>query len=67
MVMFKNDYSAGAHPKVMQRLMETNLEPLVGYGNDGYCESAREKSARRAAVRALMCFSLSAGRRRMRW
>lgn len=43
MVMFKNDYSAGAHPKVMQRLMETNLEPLVGYGNDGYCESAREK------------------------
>lgn len=43
MTTFENDYSAGAHPKVMQRLLETNLEPVTGYGNDPYCASAREK------------------------
>lgn len=43
MTTFENDYSAGAHPKVMQRLLETNLVPQTGYGNDEYCASAREK------------------------
>ncbi len=43
MTTFENDYSAGAHPKVLQRLVETNLEPLTGYGNDQYCASAKEK------------------------
>lgn len=38
---FDNDYMAGAHPKVMQRLLETNLERTVGYGLDPYCEEAR--------------------------
>ena len=43
MLSFENDYSAGAHPKVLQRLLETNLEPAPGYGNDDYCQSAKEK------------------------
>lgn len=43
MISFENDYNAGAHPKVIQRLVETNLEPLSGYGTDEYCESAKEK------------------------
>lgn len=43
MLYFENDYSAGAHPKVLQRLIETNMEPMSGYGTDPYSESAREK------------------------
>lgn len=43
MVSFASDYIAGAHPKVLTRLVETNLEPASGYGADIYCESARAK------------------------
>lgn len=43
MISFENDYIAGAHPKVLQRLIESNMEPLSGYGSDSYCESARKK------------------------
>ena len=43
MISFESDYTTGAHPKVLQRLIETNFEPLNGYGCDPYCESARRK------------------------
>ena len=43
MVSFESDYIAGAHPEILKRLSETNLEPLSGYGSDRYCESAKEK------------------------
>ena len=43
MVSFENDYIQGAHPALLQRLMETNLEPLSGYGQDPYCKSAEQK------------------------
>ncbi len=43
MVSFESDYIAGAHPEIIRRLSETNLEPLSGYGSDKYCESAKEK------------------------
>ena len=49
MVSFESDYIAGAHPQIMKRLAETNLECLSGYGTDKYCGSAREKI--RAACR----------------
>ena len=42
MYSFRNDYSEGAHSKVLQALMETNLEQTVGYGLDPRCEAARE-------------------------
>ena len=48
MVSFESDYIAGAHPEVLKKLCETNLESLPGYGSDKYCESAKEKI--RAAV-----------------
>lgn len=41
MLHFDSDYTAGAHPEVMRRLMETNLEHTVGYGLDEYSEQAR--------------------------
>lgn len=43
MVSFASDYIAGAHPEVLKRLVETNLETLPGYGTDEYCASAAEK------------------------
>ncbi|MCR5356815.1 MAG: aminotransferase class V-fold PLP-dependent enzyme [Lachnospiraceae bacterium] len=33
----------GAHPAIIRRLTETNMEQSAGYGSDEYSESAREK------------------------
>ena len=33
---------AGAHPKVMERLVQTNAEQTVGYGSDEYTARAKE-------------------------
>lgn len=49
MLYFENDYSEGAHEKILQRLLETNMEHLPGYGNDHYTLSAKEK------IRAACC------------
>ncbi|MDO4948732.1 MAG: beta-eliminating lyase-related protein [Bacteroidales bacterium] len=38
---FDTDYMEGAHPMVMQRLLETNLEQTPGYGADDYCLQAK--------------------------
>lgn len=38
MLQFRNDYSVGAHPKVLAALAATNLEGNIGYGEDGYCK-----------------------------
>lgn len=43
MLCFTSDYIAGAHPQILKRLEETNLENLAGYGRDKYCDSAAEK------------------------
>lgn len=43
MISFASDYIAGAHPKVLEALVRTNLEVQTGYGTDEYCASAREK------------------------
>ena len=42
MIQFQCDYTEGAHPKIIERLTRTNLEQTIGYGEDGYCEHARE-------------------------
>jgi len=43
MLSFASDYMEGAHEKILDKLRETNLEQLSGYGTDSYCESARKK------------------------
>lgn len=43
MISFESDYTTGAHPRLLQRLAETNMEVLSGYGNDAYCEAACKK------------------------
>ena len=43
MLSFENDYAEGAHPQVLQALIDTNLTQQPGYGGDDYCRSAAEK------------------------
>ena len=43
MLYFLSDYTEGAHPKVLERLAETNLVSQPGYGEDCFCAAAREK------------------------
>lgn len=41
MIQFQCDYNEGAHPLIMQRLLESNMEQTIGYGEDHYCNQAR--------------------------
>lgn len=43
MIQFQCDYTEGAHPSILKRLEETNFQQTAGYGNDPYCESARNR------------------------
>ena len=43
LLSFGSDYMEGAHPEILQRLIETNMEQTAGYGLDEYSEAAREK------------------------
>lgn len=42
MIFFKNDYGSGAHPKVLEALVSTNMENTVGYGMDEYTAQAAD-------------------------
>ena len=37
---FKNDYTEGVHPRILDALKQTNLEQHEGYGEDRYCREA---------------------------
>lgn len=39
--LFRNDYSFGAHPKVLSALSASSLEGNIGYGEDGHCLRAQ--------------------------
>ncbi len=42
MYSFKNDYSEGAHPRLLEALVASNLEQTEGYGEDHYTQRAAE-------------------------
>lgn len=42
MLNFVNDYSTGAHQKILDALISTNLIETEGYGEDKFCIEARE-------------------------
>lgn len=42
MIFLKNDYSLGAHPKVLQALTDTNMTLTDGYGIDPFCDGAAD-------------------------
>lgn len=42
MLFFMNDYSLGAHPKILKALEKTNDIHTAGYGDDPFCKEAAE-------------------------
>ena len=42
MIYFDTDYMSGAHPKVLERLIQTNTDQTPGYGTDKYTAHAKE-------------------------
>ena len=47
---FAADYLEGAHPKVLQRLLDTNMDHEPGYGFDSVSESARKRLRKACAT-----------------
>ena len=55
---FVNDYSEGAAPEILEKLLQSNFSKQSGYGNDEFCLSAREKikaAMKSDAARMSMC------------
>ncbi|WP_411347393.1 threonine aldolase family protein [Paenibacillus sp. WLX2291] len=42
MIRFESDYTEGAHERIIQKMVQTNMEQTSGYGMDEYCELARQ-------------------------
>lgn len=42
MYSFRNDYSEGAHPDILKRLLDMNQCQNVGYGEDALCEHTKQ-------------------------
>ena len=61
MLCFKNDYSEGAHPEILEHLIETNMEQLSGYGTDIYCQKAKEKIRNACGIPDAEVFLLTGG------
>lgn len=41
MILFNCDYLEGAHPRIMEALVNTNMVQTVGYSCDEYCDEAK--------------------------
>ncbi|MDR1208052.1 MAG: aminotransferase class I/II-fold pyridoxal phosphate-dependent enzyme [Holosporales bacterium] len=41
-IEFSSDYNEGAHPRLMEKLVETNMLQTFGYGLDPYCGEATD-------------------------
>ena len=42
MIYFTSDYCEGCHEKILERLMQTNMEQTSGYGTDEHCLRAAQ-------------------------
>ena len=42
MIRFNCDYCEGAHQRILDKLVETNMEQTPGYGNDHFCAEAAQ-------------------------
>lgn len=43
MLSFENDYAEGTHKQILERLLETNTQQMLGYGTDRYSARAAER------------------------
>jgi len=53
MLHFENDYNKGAHPELLNALIETNDQGLSGYRTDSYCQQAADKFEKSVPVHKL--------------
>ncbi|KUO74978.1 MAG: threonine aldolase [Desulfosporosinus sp. BRH_c37] len=61
MYSFKNDYSEGAHPRILDALIESNFEQIEGYGEDCYTQKAVELLKQRIGRNDIDIHLLSGG------
>ena len=61
MLYFKSDYTEGAHPRLLEALMRTNLVSQPGYGEDCFCAAAAEKIRRACETPEAGVFFLTGG------
>ena len=61
MLYFKSDYTEGAHPKLLDALLRTNLVSQPGYGEDCFCAAAAEKLRRACQTPQAGVFFLTGG------
>ena len=61
MLYFENDYCEGAHPAILQKLIDTNFDKVSGYGTDPYCASAKEKIRAACSAPEADVFFISGG------
>lgn len=60
-LFFVNDYGRGAHPKILEKLSESNFEIEYGYGSDSYSEQAKNKIREACGKNDAELFFLSGG------
>src|SRR5680860_30353 len=61
MYSFRNDYSEGAHPRILNALVESNFEQAEGYGEDVYTQKAVELLKQRIGRNDIDIHLLSGG------
>ena len=61
MISFTCDYNEGAHPLILQRLLETNLQQEPGYGHDAFTASAKARIREACACPSAEVFLLTGG------
>jgi threonine aldolase len=61
MYSFKNDYSEGAHPQILNTLVDTNLVQEEGYGEDRYSLEAAELLKKKMACSDVAVHFLTGG------
>jgi len=61
MLSFESDYIEGAHPLILQKIIDSNMEQLSGYGADCYTQSAKEKIAKACNLPSAQVYLLTGG------
>lgn len=60
-ISFKNDYSEGCHPKILEALTTSNLVQQDGYGADEYCQRATDFILQKAQAPSAKVHYVSGG------
>ena len=60
-ISFKNDYSEGCHPNILEALVKNNLQQQEGYGLDEYCENAKDLILDKLDSKSSKVFFVSGG------